>query len=442
MTRDSSTYEELISQVRRAALLILDVESPLDRIVDDGQYLDLWVVACRDNVPLFLRVVDLTRGAEYVTHELESIVREAREYPRTPVRSVDEIELPLISVVIPTSGERLLELDACLKSLADQEYAQFEVIVADNRRHIPSPDPLVELVKKWPLTRLVYEQIPGAAAARNRGVANAKGDVVAFTDDDAVVGPRWLRSFGIEFALDPNLDVATGLILPAELDTPAQLWFEYYYGGFAGQRSFKCVTLSSRHRRSSRFDVRDVNNQLEKTAAIYGVGAFGASVNMAVRTSSFRALGGFNVALGTGTLSRGGEDLGLLMRTLWSGGRIRYQPNAYVLHRHRPEFEALLHQMDGYGLGYTAALTSLVVEDPRHLFAFTIELIIAMKSIVSKFWKNLRGRNHYPDTPGINRQFPKELASREYRGLLKGPLAYFRSRRLMLRMVNQSRFVV
>jgi hypothetical protein len=76
-------------------------------------------------------------------------------------------------------------------------------------------------------------------------VADAKGDVVAFTDDHVYADRRWLRALGARFALDPALGAVTGLILPAELESPAQVWFERYYGGFGGERSFRAVTLEA-----------------------------------------------------------------------------------------------------------------------------------------------------------------------------------------------------
>ena len=92
---------------------------------------------------------------------------------------------------------------------------------------------------------MVRERRPGISAARNAGVAAATGEIIAFTDDDVRVDPLWLRAIGERFASDSAIEAVTGLILPAELETPAQVWFERYYGGFSGERTFAPLTLKA-----------------------------------------------------------------------------------------------------------------------------------------------------------------------------------------------------
>src|SRR5262245_21629272 len=91
---------------------------------------------------------------------------------------------PAISVVVPTRGRTELLRDA-LRGIAAQRYAPIEVRVADDGGP-PLPDDLtipglLELV-------VVPVHIGLLAAARNRGCAEARGDVLAFLDDD----DRWL----------------------------------------------------------------------------------------------------------------------------------------------------------------------------------------------------------------------------------------------------------
>ena len=77
----------------------------------------------------------------------------------------------------------------------------------------------------------VREDRPGASAARNRGLVEASGAIVAFTDDDVLVDPHWIRALVDCFDRNPDVACVTGLVVPAELETPAQVWFERY-GGF------------------------------------------------------------------------------------------------------------------------------------------------------------------------------------------------------------------
>lgn len=92
-----------------------------------------------------------------------------------------------MSVIVPTIGRPSLQ--QCVDSLAAQVCdVPFEVIAVTS-----GPDAQV-LDCKVPGVRVVREPRPGPAAARNRGVRESSGDVVAFVDDDCVAAPGWLRS--------------------------------------------------------------------------------------------------------------------------------------------------------------------------------------------------------------------------------------------------------
>ena len=97
-----------------------------------------------------------------------------------------------ISVIIPYYGEREA-LDRCLLSLSRQSLNQdeFEVIVVNN-------DPGSKLVLPSGIrcanVTVVEEQRPGSYAARNRGVQQARGRWLAFTDTDCVPDEKWLEA--------------------------------------------------------------------------------------------------------------------------------------------------------------------------------------------------------------------------------------------------------
>ena len=73
--------------------------------------------------------------------------------------------------------------------------------------------------------RYVREDQRGLDNARNAGLRVARGDLVAFTDDDCVPPPTWLRALGGLFA-DPAVAAVTGPAFAHSLDTPAQVRFE------------------------------------------------------------------------------------------------------------------------------------------------------------------------------------------------------------------------
>ena len=413
--------------MRPATLVVVDLEGPPPPLEFDGVHLDAWVVARRDAHPRALWVVDLTKGPDEAREEILARREECHQAIGEPRSTVLDAELPAISVIVPTVAQRLEELDDCLSGIAAQEYPRFEILLVDNRRSVPSPDPLADISLRWPQVTLVRQPVPGISAARNQGLRRASHEVVAFTDDDVTVGPDWLRRIGEAFVRDPALDAVTGLILPAELETPAQLWFEAYYGGFAGERGFEALTLSVPGRRSARITVTDDAGREVRHTALYGAGAYGAGANMAYRRRSLAALGDFDEALGTGTPSRGGEDLAVIMSILWSGGRCRYEPYAYVFHRHRREIDELLHQLDGYGVGFTAAMLSLIMRDPFHLWGFARNAPLVLRQGLRALTRVLRRR---PDDEVQQRPIPSEFSRREYRGYFKGPAAYRASRRL------------
>jgi hypothetical protein len=322
----------------------------------------------------------------------------------------------------------------CIAELDAIDYPDFEVILVDNRRRLPVPDPLPELVAGRPRLRIVREPRPGISAARNAGVAAARADIVAFTDDDVRVDRQWLRAIGLRFARDRRMDAVTGIILPAELDSPAQIWFERYYGGFSGQRSFLPLTLkvldvTGSAARRARVVVTAPDGQEVRRFAIYGVGAYGAGANMAFRRSALARVTGFDVALGTGTQSRGGEDLATLISVLWHGGVVGYEPAAVVHHRHRREYDELKQQLRGNGIGFSAMLTSLIAHDVAHLAGIGSQFPLALRQFFKQGAARLRETSRpATGTGGATPAYPRELQLHEFSGFPRGPLLYTRSR--------------
>lgn len=105
--------------------------------------------------------------------------------------------LPFVSVVIPTFNRKEL-LEKCLNSIFNVDYPRFrfEVIVVDGG----STDGTMLMVqRKFPMVKFIVEKRKGRSLARNIGWKNAKGQIVAYTDDDCVVDQNWLRSLICNF---------------------------------------------------------------------------------------------------------------------------------------------------------------------------------------------------------------------------------------------------
>jgi GT2 family glycosyltransferase len=330
--------------------------------------------------------------------------------------TVPDGRLPFASVVVPTTMSREDDLVRCVAALRALDYPAYEIIVVDNR---PSLEPerarLHERLTADSRVRIVPEPQRGISAARNRGASVARGEFVAFTDDDAVVQTGWLRAVGARFAAEPDTDCVTGPVLPVELETAVQIWFER--SGSKLPNRFVTTTfrgparVAGLGRRAFEVEVEEANRPTRREF-VYRAGTFGMGVNLSLRRGALARLGGFREALGTGTITAGGEDIEAMVRLLRRGGQITFDPAAIVWHRHRTDLDGARQQMHAYGRGLTAALAALVIRDPRHLVGLGHLALTAARVVADRMDQRRVGG------------YPRELTARERSGLLVGPLAY------------------
>jgi GT2 family glycosyltransferase len=315
------------------------------------------------------------------------------------------VAAPPITVVICTH-ERADLLARCLESVLAQEYPNFRVLVVDNA---PTTDATAKVVQRFaqrgPVEYVVAE-VRGLAHARNVAHAHAPGETLASIDDDEVADRYWLAEVARAFADHPEADVVTGMILPAELETAPQMWFEQF-GGHSKGRDFTRAVFSPA--------TAHLQNPL------FPLPPFGAGGNMVFRAAALDRIGGFDVALGSGTPAMGGEDTLAFSLILRTGGTIVFQPTAFVRHHHRRDIDGLLKQFRGYGTGLTAVYTGLVLRQPLVLFALLRLAPRAIREVLGS--GGLR-------TAMLEADFPRELLKENRRGLLRGPAAYLRGRRL------------
>lgn len=320
---------------------------------------------------------------------------------RPEMIAIAESHLPRLSVIIPTICVEPDQLIRTVDSILANDYPNFELIVVDNRP-VDAPSTVPQFHDER--VRMVKEPWPGISAARNRGVAAATGDVVVFTDDDVSVDVGWLRALGSIFARHGEVEAAGGAVLPRELDTQAQLWFEEFYGGFT--RSFEPQLLS-----------KDLVGERDVLFP-YDAGRFGAGCNMAFRRSTLDRLGGFDLSLGTGTPARGGEDLAMFIHVALSNGTLAFEPSALVRHSHRSSEEQFLRQVFGYGTGLTAMYTALIVRDPRQIIEIARRIVKGIRHLTAPV-----ERRSGLSTP----TYPRRARVLQLLGMLYGPLAYARS---------------
>ncbi len=316
--------------------------------------------------------------------------------PAAPARST--------SVVIPTVGRPRYVVEL-VRSLLDGDVPPDEVIVVDNRpADLAMKQALDRDLADEPRVRYLAEPVAGASQARNTGLRAARGDLVAFLDDDVVADRTWLASVHEAWDATPDVGAVTGLILPTELETHGQQLVQAY-GGFDKGCTRRIFDLGE--------------HRLAHPLYPYLVGAYGSGAKAVFDRAAITALGGFDTRLGPGTPTKAGEDLDVLLRTVLDGRKIVYEPAALVRHHHRPDDAGLRSMAFDYGIGLSALFVKHLTTDPHSLLAIGRRLPAGLRLLLA------------PDsTRNVNRReahYPAELTLRELLGIAAGPLAFARS---------------
>jgi len=127
---------------------------------------------------------------------------------------------PIISIIIPAYNEENY-IFPCLKSIVEQDFPKksYEIIVINNN----SSDKTKEIIKNnFPKVRIVDEPKQGLVFARIRGVSEAKSKIIAFTDADTEVSPKWLKTIYTTYQKYPDI---AGIGIPANLQPKNLLVF-------------------------------------------------------------------------------------------------------------------------------------------------------------------------------------------------------------------------
>jgi glycosyltransferase involved in cell wall biosynthesis len=216
----------------------------------------------------------------------------------------DRISAPRISVVIPHLNQPGF-LARCLVSLAEGQRRPDEIFVVDNgSRSLPA-----EVCAAHPGVTLLAEPTPGPGPARNRGIAAASGEILAFIDADCLAGPGWLAAAEAAMA-DPATTILGGDVRIAYADPARLTAIEAYESVYAY--------------RMDRYIARE---------------GFTGTGNLVVRRDVLDAVGpfaGIDVA----------EDRDWGQRASAKGFVIRYVPEMRVYHPARQSFAELYRKWD------------------------------------------------------------------------------------------------
>lgn len=343
-------------------------------------------------------------GAEPSALRLEELIAQ-RQTPVTPRGTpVFRDDAPLASVIVATR-DRASSLSVCLDSLLQQEYPAFDIVVVDNA---PSNNETADMVtRRYASTgrvRYVRENRPGLGRAHNAGLERIDTEIAAFTDDDVIADPRWLASLVSNFDKENRVGCVTGLILPAELKTRAQLWTEKH-GGFGKGFDRKTYDLHKHRPPGKLFP--------------YTAGQFGSGASMAFRTEVLRKIGGFDSALGAGTPARGGDDLAAFFEIVDAGYQLVYEPHSIVWHHHRRGEEGMRRQAFCYGMGLGAYLTKIIMDRPSHF--------LRLAAVLPWGLTHMAGPSS-AKSQRLPQDYPRSLLWRERLGILAGCPGYVRSR--------------
>lgn len=218
-----------------------------------------------------------------------------------------------VSVVVPTFN-RPAAVAACLDALARQAYPadRLEVIVVDDGS-APTKAAAVAAAATRHGVRLVRQENHGPAAARNAGVRRARGEYVAFTDDDCAPASDWVAALAAAAAPDRALGGRTVNAVAGNACAEAtQLLIDYLYEYYAGRE-----------------------------------GAFFTSNNLMMPRDRLLAIGGFDATIP----HAGAEDREVCARWRDRGGALEYVPAAVVHHGHALTLPAFWRQHFTYGRG-------------------------------------------------------------------------------------------
>lgn len=422
----------LLPEVSKIAVRDVELTRPLGDIVGlDGYVWSLLLVRFR-GVPVDYLTAPVEAGVVRGSTIRELVARNCRKtlprlmmenllsQPIAPDASLADLHAarpfdfpgpwPRVSVCVCTR-DRPLDLKRCLDSLLALDYPDLELLVIDNAPTTPESEQLV--TRDYPTVRYVREPRPGLDWARNRAVHEASGELIAYADDDVVVESGWVRALAAAFMEDPAVMAVTGLVLPYELETEAQIRFELQHGfGRGFQRLYAGINLPLGELASTRFA---------------GIGLYGTGANMAYRRSVFDKIGLFDPALDVGTITNGGGDLEMFFRVIKGGYALAYEPTAAVRHRHRPGYAKLFEQIANDGVGYYSFLARCFVHFPEEragllraglwwlLYWSTQRMVV----------NQLRGHH-----------VVRDLARVEFAGSFRGMTRYSRSRRKALALAG------
>jgi GT2 family glycosyltransferase len=299
-----------------------------------------------------------------------------------------------VSVIVPTY-RRPQQLQDCLEALASQNMEDpWEVVVVDDGTPEP-PLPGVATLMAARGWRLVRQANAGPSAARNRGVREARGEFVAFTDDDCLPEPAWLERLLLAARARPNALVGGTTV-------------NGLTGDFFAATSQLILDLVYEH-----FN------------AVPNDGYFLASNNILCSRAWFQEVGGFDESFPRA----GAEDRDFCDRWRMRGWPITWQPEARVEHRHAQSFRQFVDLYIRYGRG---AYLYQAIRKKRSSGTMQDDLGFH-KTLPRRVWRRLRQQGRVNDGIGMLAALSIWQVANAFGFLLEAVMASYKRRRALSR---------
>lgn len=206
-------------------------------------------------------------------------------------RIPDHAKGPFVSVIVPVYNDPI-RIEICIRALLEQTYPekQYEILVVDNA----STDNTRTIIQKYPVKLLIENDIQSSYAARNRGLAAAKGVIIAFTDSDCIPVNRWIET-GVNGLKQHSAQLVSGNVRFnfSNKNSGAEIW-------------------------DSSTNMQIERNILERNVS--------KTANLFVRKEIFNQIGTFPSNL------KSGGDVIWTARATKSGYKLAYIPDAEVAH--------------------------------------------------------------------------------------------------------------
>ncbi len=220
------------------------------------------------------------------------------------VRHANSAARPKISLIVCTRN-RSARLPQFFAHLARLDFANedWELVIVDHASTDRTPQAIEEFAATTSIPVSHVHAVTGAlTGAKNVALTHARGEILAFTDDDCYLRPDYLRALTRVFA-EHDVGVVGGRVV---LHDPTD----------------------------ARLSVRDVDTPTDIAPHTFVRAGTIHGANMAVRRDVVRAVGGFDPLFGPGTRCMAAEDVEYVARAVWAGWGARYDPRPVVAHDH------------------------------------------------------------------------------------------------------------